>query len=159
MKSSRHTQDIADAIVAQASDVLSDYAQWYGDLVELSQVGFPGGGGGRRSKGVAADPTYAAANRRDAMRDERDEHDRDMRALVMVLAKLERRRAWLSIREAKSFDRVPIACETCGTPISGRGSDVQREGECPKCYIHRKRHGLPWPKKYATREEAARMGL
>lgn len=145
---------MVDALLDEARETFTDYGTWYLDLCEIARVGYPSGGGGGRSSGLS-DPTSTAALGRDPARAERQEHDEDMKRLAALLRKIAKRKAWLNVRDAKNYDPYPIVCETCNDPIP---DGIHRDGECQRCYRHRRRHDLPWPLRHVTPEEARRLG-
>lgn len=127
----RDLQAHADALVGVVADLFADYSDWYVQLCEFAKVGFGSGGNGSRFTGVA-DPTFATVVSRDEVRRERKAHDQDMRQLASLLARLGERKAWVVAR-APNREWI-VRCERCKDEISGKGTDVQRQGLCPKCW-------------------------
>jgi hypothetical protein len=40
--------------------------------------------------------------------------------------------------------------ERCDRTMSGKGDDRPRQGECPRCYKWRRRHGRAWPERHVS---------
>lgn len=140
----RDLDEIARRITDRLAETLGDYGTWYPKLVEAAKVGYPSGGGGGRSSEVS-DPTFRAATGRDEMAEARRDHDRDMKDLISLIKKIEKRRLWVLVENRKSYDPLPVVCDTCGDHVSMEGHDVIRDGECNRCYRHRRRHGMAYP--------------
>lgn len=144
----RDIQPIIDLIHGRLAETLADYSTWYPRLVDFAKRGYPSGGDGAGRSSEVPDPTFRAAVSLDEVQAERVKHDNDMKQLLSIVKRLERRRSWVLLEHRKDFNPLPVVCETCGEYISQVGNDKPREGECQRCYKHRQRNGgLPYPLK------------